>query len=67
MSIVSLQIEVQIRTQLNANKSRSGQCRSRGGDKIGHNGNNIELKTPRQRYGNWEHIKLLSFISCKQT
>jgi len=53
MSIVSLQIEVQIRTQLNANKSGSGQCRSWGGDKIGHNGNNKEFRTPHQRYGNW--------------
>jgi hypothetical protein len=65
MSIVSLQIEVQIRTQLNANKSGSGQCRSRGGDKIGHNGNNKKFRTPHQRYGNCEHIKMLSFISCK--
>jgi hypothetical protein len=41
--------------------------RSWGGDKIGHNGNNREFRTLHQRYGNWEHIKMLSIISCKQT
>ncbi len=52
---------------MNANKLGSGQGRSRGGDKVGHNGNNRKFGTPHQRNGNWEHIKMLSFISCKQT
>lgn len=58
---------MQIRTQLNVNKSGSGQGRSWGGDKIGHNANDREFRTLHQRYGNWEHIKMLSIISCKQT